>query len=68
VSSHEHGASRTQRSEIHEMEDFGKKPRHDHETSWDGQSRSSHSSQKILIHQTWQVDIESTHDATPRQT
>ncbi|SPJ85037.1 related to integral membrane protein [Fusarium torulosum] len=68
VSSHEHGVSRTQRSEIHEMEDFGKKPRHDHETSWDGQSRSSHSSQKILIHQTWQVDIESTHDATPRQT
>ncbi|KAM0446196.1 hypothetical protein ACHAQK_001112 [Fusarium lateritium] len=68
VSSHEHGVSRAQRSEIHEMEDFGKKARHDHEASWDGQSRSSHSSQKILIHQTWQVDIESTHDATPRQT
>ncbi|WKT54019.1 hypothetical protein QSH57_004603 [Fusarium oxysporum f. sp. vasinfectum] len=61
-------ASKTQRSEIHEMEDFTKKPRHDHERSWDGQSRSSHSSQKILIHQTWQVDVETTHDAAARQT
>ncbi|KAM5374592.1 hypothetical protein ACJA88_008057 [Fusarium oxysporum] len=61
-------ASKTQRSEIHEMEDFAKKPKQDQERSWDAQSRSSHSSQKILIHQTWQVDIESTHDAPPRQT
>ncbi|SCV36049.1 related to integral membrane protein [Fusarium fujikuroi] len=61
-------ASKTQRSEIHEMEDFAKKPKHDHERSWDGQSRSSHSSQKILIHQTWQVDIETTQDAASRQT
>ncbi|KAL4724464.1 hypothetical protein ACLX1H_009080 [Fusarium chlamydosporum] len=49
------GGTKTQRSEIHEMEDFSKSnTRHQHETSWDGQSRSSHSSQKILIHQTWQ--------------
>ncbi|KAF5242167.1 hypothetical protein FANTH_8799 [Fusarium anthophilum] len=61
-------ASKTQRSEIHEMEDFAKKPKHDHERSWDGQSRSSHSSQKILIHQTWQVDVETTQDAAARQT
>lgn len=61
-------ASKTQRSEIHEMEDFANKPKHDHERSWDGQSRSSHSSQKILIHQTWQVDIETTQDAAARQT
>jgi hypothetical protein len=25
--------------------------------SWDGQSHGSHSSQTILIHQTWQVDV-----------
>ncbi|QPC58063.1 hypothetical protein HYE67_000294 [Fusarium culmorum] len=67
------GGSRAQRSEIHEMEDFAtrSKPRHEHDKSWDGQSRSSHSSQKILIQQTWQVDIESTHEASlanPRQT
>ncbi|RGP61331.1 integral membrane [Fusarium longipes] len=68
------GGSKAQRSEIHEMEDFSSsrsKPRHDHDKSWDGQSRSSHSSQKILIHQTWQVDVESTHEAasmaSPRQ-
>ncbi|KAF5676111.1 integral membrane protein [Fusarium heterosporum] len=63
----QHGASRTQRSEIHEMQDFGKTTKHDHDTNWDGQSRSSHSSQKILIHQTWQVDIESTNDTTAKQ-
>ncbi|KAF4441562.1 hypothetical protein F53441_11966 [Fusarium austroafricanum] len=65
---HDH-LPREQASEIHEMEDFSKtKSRNEHERSWDGQSRSSHSSQKILIHQTWQVDIESTSDAVPRQT
>ncbi|KAF4344165.1 integral membrane protein [Fusarium beomiforme] len=60
--------SKSQRSEIHEMEDFTKKQTHDHERNWDGQSRSSHSSQKILIHQTWQVDVEATADAAARQT
>ncbi|KAJ4254521.1 hypothetical protein NW762_010120 [Fusarium torreyae] len=72
MSSKDHTASRTQRSEIHEMEDFSTKANtkrsHGHKTSWDGQSRSSHSSQKILIHQTWQVDIESTSEAATRQT
>jgi hypothetical protein len=67
------GGSRSQRSEIHEMEDFTilSKPRHEHDKSWDAQSRSSHSSQKILIEQTWQVDVESTHEGSldsPRQT
>ncbi|KPA38020.1 integral membrane protein [Fusarium langsethiae] len=67
------GGSRSQRSEIHEMEDFTilSKPRHEHDKSWDGQSRSSHSSQNILIEQTWQVDVESTHEGSldsPRQT
>ncbi|PNP79389.1 hypothetical protein FNYG_07224 [Fusarium nygamai] len=61
-------ASKTQRSEIHEMEDFTQKPRHEHERSWDGQSRSSHSSQNILIHLTWQVDIETMHEAAARET
>ncbi|KAJ4139755.1 hypothetical protein NW768_001099 [Fusarium equiseti] len=59
--------TRTQHSEIHEMEDFnalGKR----NDRSWDGQSRSSHSSQKILIHQTWQVDVESTYEGVDRQT
>ncbi|KAI5458829.1 hypothetical protein BGZ63DRAFT_52695 [Mariannaea sp. PMI_226] len=30
--------------------------------SWDGQSHISHTSQTILIHQTWQVDVQSVHD------
>ncbi|KAL7755713.1 hypothetical protein ACKLNR_014240 [Fusarium oxysporum f. sp. zingiberi] len=64
-----HDHSSKHRSETHEMEDFTKsKPRHDHDKNWDGQSRSSHSSQKFLIHQTWQVDIETTHDAAAHQT
>lgn len=59
--------SSSQRSEVHELVELGKtSKRRDggvtpdgNKGSWDGQSHSSHSSQKILIQQTWQVEVES---------
>ncbi|KAF5019814.1 hypothetical protein F66182_8183 [Fusarium sp. NRRL 66182] len=68
TSSRDASASGTQRSEIHEMQDFSQpEAKNRREENWDGQSGSSHSSQKILIHQTWQVDIENMQDTSVRQ-
>ncbi|KAI5456219.1 hypothetical protein BGZ63DRAFT_435722 [Mariannaea sp. PMI_226] len=46
-------SQRNMRGDVHEL---AKKE------SWDGQSHISHTSQTILIHQTWQVDVQSVHD------
>lgn len=56
----------SQLSNVHEMVDFSKlraqgaaKTTTGEGATWDGQSRTSHSSQTILIHQTWQVEVQS---------
>ncbi|KAF7552851.1 hypothetical protein G7Z17_g4038 [Cylindrodendrum hubeiense] len=65
---------RSQRSDVHEMVNLGKsKAREATQTavgqkrSWDGQSHESHSSQTILVHQTWQVESQSLHGKPSRQ-
>ncbi|KFA69709.1 hypothetical protein S40285_08106 [Stachybotrys chlorohalonatus IBT 40285] len=57
----------SQRSEIHELVDLSKHKAQASNTvgveqkrSWDESSRKSHSSQTILIHQSWQVDVQPT--------
>ncbi|KPM34783.1 hypothetical protein AK830_g11781 [Neonectria ditissima] len=60
---------RSQRSDVHELVELGGKSKthaialtaDEQKQSWDGQSHKSHSSQTILIHQTWQVDVQSMH-------
>ncbi|KAK7398530.1 hypothetical protein QQX98_012078 [Neonectria punicea] len=60
---------RSQRSDVHEMVNLGGRSKvqgaalttDEQKQSWDGQSHKSHSSQTILIHQTWQVDVQSMH-------
>ncbi|KAJ3543405.1 hypothetical protein NM208_g3603 [Fusarium decemcellulare] len=62
--------SKSQHSQVFEMADFAKSKSRggakvatdEQGTAWDRQSRTSQSSQTILIHQTWQVDIQSMHE------
>ncbi|KAH6886872.1 hypothetical protein B0T10DRAFT_607723 [Thelonectria olida] len=71
------GATTTdsQLSNVHELVDFskfkkqgsGKTTEEEQGTAWDRQSRASHSSQTILIHQTWQVDVENMNERGLRQ-
>ncbi|CAM1509635.1 Fc.00g033740.m01.CDS01 [Cosmosporella sp. VM-42] len=66
----------SQGSNVHEMVDFSKskgrgvskKITEEQGAAWDGQSHKSHSSQTILIHQTWQVEVQSMHEKALRQT
>ncbi|RTE85051.1 hypothetical protein BHE90_000466 [Fusarium euwallaceae] len=57
--------TQSQQSQVFEMVDLPKhranKAAAAGDATWDGQSRTSHSSQTILIHQTWQVDVENMH-------
>ncbi|KAI8650777.1 hypothetical protein NCS57_01412600 [Fusarium keratoplasticum] len=55
--------TQSQASQVFEMVDLPKhRTKAAGDATWDGQSRTSHSSQTILIHQTWQVDVENMHE------
>lgn len=62
----ENDATKSQHSQLYEMVDFKKngtrRHKEDGNGSWDGQSRTSQSSQTILIHQTWQVEVQNMHE------
>ncbi|KAF4983787.1 hypothetical protein FZEAL_871 [Fusarium zealandicum] len=66
----EPATTQSQRSEVHEMvklpkhktKDAGKKTPEEQSANWDGQSHTSHSSQTILVRQSWQVEVQNMHD------
>ncbi|KAH8684043.1 hypothetical protein BGZ61DRAFT_507586 [Ilyonectria robusta] len=65
----------SQHSNVHELVDMSKSTKRGvalttdgQKKSWDSQSHQSHSSQTILVHQTWQVDVQSMHGSkVPRE-
>lgn len=62
-------SSDTMHNDVHELTELGNKSvdrgvSNKQKASWDGQSHKSHSSQTILIHQTWQVEVENLHRKT----
>ncbi|KAH7121472.1 hypothetical protein EDB81DRAFT_229582 [Dactylonectria macrodidyma] len=68
-------SQRSQHSDVHEMVNLSgsrsktravAETKHGKKTSWDGQSHGSHSSQTILVHQSWQVDVQNMAGRAPQ--